>query len=94
MIQVIDAYNESNGYVQVASVAAATGVGAIPAHTKAVYIQPEGGDVRWRDDGADPTAAAGMILSDGQILKYIGKIADIKFIDIAGPAKLNVTFYK
>jgi len=94
MVQVIDAYNESLGYVQVASVAAATGVGTVPAHTKAAYIQANGGDVRWRDDGVNPTAAVGMLLTDGQVMKYIGKIADLKFIDAGGTAKLEVTFYK
>lgn len=94
MLQVIDAYNESLGYVQVASVAAAVGIGAIPAHAKAVYIQANGGDVRWRDDGANPTAGVGMLLPDGQTLKYVGAMKNLKFIDAGGTAKLDLTFYK
>jgi hypothetical protein len=57
-------------------------------------VQAEAQDVRWRDDGTNPTATVGMILSSGQVLKYdSATIASVKFIQVAASAKLNVSYY-
>lgn len=96
MVEIIDAYNNPEGFVEVPAVniaAAAAGVGSVPAHTKAAYIQVEGGDIRWRDDGTDPTNAIGTLVTDGNMIKYNGKLSAIKFIKASGTPKLNVTFY-
>jgi len=94
MVLIKKDYGDPNGYVQIPAVVVATGLGTIPAHTKVAYIQPIGGDVRWRDDGVDPTAAVGMSLPDGSVMEYVGKLSDLKFIDNGGAAKINAIYYK
>lgn len=91
----IKSFEEPLGYEQVlnASLAAAT-VLNFPAHTKVAYVQAEGGAVRYRDDGTDPAAGVGMLLVDGAVLEYSGKLSDLKFIEENGTPKLNVSYYK
>lgn len=83
-----------NGYVQETSLATATGLSNIPNKSQFVVIQCEGQDVRWRDDGVDPTASVGMVLSAGQELIYTATIANLKFIEVAAGAILNVSYYR
>lgn len=90
----IDGYLDPAQYVQISSVASATGLGTIPNGARIALIQAEGADVRWRDDGTNPTSAVGMLLEDGQTLVYNSNLAAIKFIDVTTGAKLNVSFYK
>lgn len=92
--QVIDGYLDPAGYSQLTSLASATGVGTIPTGTKLTLIQAETQDVRWRDDGTNPTASVGMLLADGQTLVYNGNPSTLKVIEVTGSAKLNITFYK
>lgn len=80
--------------VAAATLAAASGLAAIPQDSKIAYIQVEGGDVKYRDDGTNPTAANGMRLYDGSVLEYSGTLSALKFILASGAPKLNVTYYK
>lgn len=91
---VIDGFLEPAGYVQVTSLSSAVGLGTIPNGTKLTLIQPESQDVRWRDDGTNPSTSVGMVLSAGTTLVYNGNPAAIKFIEVAASAKLNVAFYR
>lgn len=50
-------------------------------------------NVRWRDDGTDPTASVGMPLSVGEELVYDGNPAAIKFIRQSADATLDISFY-
>jgi hypothetical protein len=92
--QVIDGILEPAGYVQVTDVSTAVGVGTIPTNTKLTLVQAEGQDVRWRDDGTDPTAGVGMLLEDGQTLVYNGNPTALKIIQVTTTAKLNISFYR
>jgi len=48
----------------------------------------------WRDDGVDPTASIGMLLSTGDApLQYFGDLTAIRFITGAGSPVLNVSYY-
>ena len=56
-------------------------------------ITPLTGNVRWRDDGVNPTATVGMPLAAGVTLQYDGNLKGIKFIDNGGTAELNISYY-
>jgi hypothetical protein len=87
-------YMESAGYIQITSLSSAVGLGAIPDGTTLAIIQAETQNVRYRDDGTNPSASVGMLLPAGDLLYYTGKMADLKFIEVSASAKLNVTYYK
>lgn len=79
-----------------AAAAALTPANTIPADTIVhgyVLCQAEAQNVRWRDDGTDPTAAVGNLLLAGESMDYRGKFAALKFIAAVAGASVNVTFY-
>ena len=80
------------GYQQITDLSASVGLTVPDGATRAV-IQAEGDDVRWRDDGTDPTATVGMILAQNTSLDYSGDLNEIEFIEAAGGGILNVTYY-
>ncbi len=83
------------GFQQITSLSSAVGL-TIPTEpfvpTRA-FIVAEGNDVRWRDDGTNPTASVGMILIRNNVLSYDGDLKKIKFIESAAGAKLNISYY-
>lgn len=83
---------EPKGYQQITSLAAAAAL-TIPAGARVAIIECETQNVRWRDDGTDPTATVGMILETGDEFLYSGKLSKLKFIEAAASGKLNVSFY-
>jgi hypothetical protein len=86
------------GYQQVTVLSTAVGL-TIPSNNAGngdptyVVIQAEAQAVRWRDDGAAPTASVGMTIPAGGELRYDGNLAAIQFIEAAASAKLNVSYY-
>lgn len=88
------------GYQQITSLSSATGL-TVPSVDKnglncrpaIAIITPEGEDVRWRDDGVNPTASVGMPLAAGVTLQYDGDLTLIKFIEQTAGAKLNISYY-
>ena len=56
-------------------------------------ITPEGQNVRWRDDGTDPTASVGMPIYVGTSLLYDGNLANLRFINMVAGGKVNVSYY-
>jgi len=80
------------GYQQIAALAAATGL-TVPEGATIALIVPEAQAVRWRDDGAAPTASAGQPLAAGAELYYDVNLGAIAFIEQTAGAKLNVTYY-
>lgn len=82
------------GYTQITNLAAAVGVGTIPAGSESIVLQCETQDTRYRDDGTDPTATVGMLLKVGTFYEFtVGQIARMKFIESAASAKLNISYY-
>lgn len=78
---------------------------ALDASTPAVGLTPPAGatmaiievnaqNVRWRDDGTDPTAAIGMQIVAGNSFVYVGDLTAIKFFEEAATANLNVAYYE
>lgn len=97
----VKAITSCMGYQQLDSLSSATGL-LVPSRdptsgmtTKANFalIVAEAQDVRWRDDGTAPTATIGMLLKTGVIFQYDGDLSKIKFIETAGSAKVNVSYY-
>lgn len=88
-----DAVLAAAGYQQLTSLAAAAGL-TVPDGTLMAIIQAETQNVRWRDDGTNPTTSVGMVLAAGTSLVYTGSFAAIKFIEVTASAKLNVSYYK
>lgn len=85
---------DSLGYQQLA-VDTATGV-TIPAN-KTPYLwlfTPEVQACRWRDDGVNPTATVGNLLSVGSILRYdMNNINQLKFISVTAGSLVNCNAY-
>jgi hypothetical protein len=93
------------GYQQITDMAAATaltipapgtpliGGADSPSQANAALIQCETADVRWRDDGTNPTTAIGMILAAGETMLYTGNLNRIRFIESGATAVLNVSYY-
>lgn len=89
---------DSLGYGQLTSLSSSTLVssvtGGIPAGTEQVVLQAETQNVRYRDDNTAPTASVGMILQANVIYTFtVAQIAQMKVIEVAANAKLNMTFY-
>jgi hypothetical protein len=81
------------GYTQITSLSSAEGLGSIPKGTYVAVIQAEAGDLRWRDDGTAPTTTVGMVLPNGSVLEYDGRLSSIQFIAVTAGALVNVSFY-
>jgi hypothetical protein len=80
------------GYQQITSLSSATGL-TIPQGTTLALIVPETQNVRWRDDGTDPTASVGMPIFVGASLSYDGDLSRIRFIESTAGATLNISYY-
>lgn len=81
------------GYQQITNLSAAVGL-TVPTGATLALIQAETQNVRWRDDGTNPTASVGMYIVADSILPYTGKLSAIKFIQATASAKLNITYYR
>lgn len=81
------------GYQQITDLSAAVAL-TVPAGATMAVIEAEAADVRYRDDGTNPTATIGMPLAQGGYLPYSANLAAIKFIQQASGAVLNVSYYK
>ena len=58
------------------------------------FIVCEGQNVRWRDDGVDPTASVGTLLLPSQPFPYIANLPRLKLIEATSGASCTVTYYK
>jgi hypothetical protein len=88
------------GYQQITSLSGAVSL-TVPARdanglsvkpTLAI-ITPETAGVRWRDDGVAPTGTVGMPLAAGVTLQYDGDLSQVRFIQQAAGAILNISYY-
>lgn len=80
------------GYRQLTSLSTAkdiqTGDGRV------ALIQALNQNVRWRDDGTDPTASVGMRLHAGESFLYTGDLRAIRFIEESAGAEINISVYQ
>jgi len=91
-VQSVDGGITNQGYVQLTSLASATGVTA-PGGANCAMIQAEGDQIRWRDDGTAPTATVGMFIPSGGGIWYTGDFTKLQFIQQTGGGKINIAFY-
>lgn len=65
----------------------------VPGGATMALIQAVTQNVRWRDDGTNPTNSVGMRISAGEEFWYTGDLDAIKFIEEVASAELNVSYY-
>lgn len=88
------------GFCQVSAEALASAVSlstacTIPAGATMAWLQAETANVRYRDDGAAPTASIGnLVLSGNPGIFYNGSIKALQFIGASGSPVLDVAFYR
>lgn len=86
------------GYQQLTVSSAAVGL-TLPAASNNVtgpryaVIRCATANVRWRDDGTNPSATVGVPLNVGEILEYDGNLSAIKFIRVSADATLDISYY-
>lgn len=80
----------------IATMLAALGSPAvIPPGALGALLQAEAQNIRWRDDGTNPTATVGMILLSGQPPVWFSgaQMRAAKFLQATSGAILNISFY-
>lgn len=88
-----DAVLEALDYVQMSSLSSAVALSSIPDGAKVALLQAEQQAVRIRLDGVNPTASVGMILTDGQLIFINSPLENIRVIQAASGAKLNIQYF-
>lgn len=84
---------DSLGYQQLTSLSSAVGF-TVPDGCVTINVQAESQNVRYRDDGTNPTSTVGMILYAGAIVPIsAANFSSMKFIETAAGAKLNISCY-
>jgi len=84
------------GYQQITTLSSAVGL-TVPSGANMALITCTTQNVRWRDDGTNPTASIGMLcLATGGDagLWYKGDLSKLKFIEATASAALNVSYYR
>lgn len=87
----LDGNWQPRGYEQITNLTTAVD---LKIKGRAAIIQAEGDNIRWRDDGIDPTSSVGMLLPDGADIFYTGNLYAIKFIETTGSGVLNISYYE
>lgn len=62
----------------------------VPAGTRAIEIQAEDTNLRWRSDGTSPTSSVGNIIYAGDGREFGASLANIELIATSGTAKANL----
>jgi hypothetical protein len=86
--------NPPLGYQQLDATALSASVGfTLPAGAKVAVVVSEAADVRWRDDGTDPTASVGMYLAAKTYFAFAANLKKVRFIAVSGSPLLNISYY-
>lgn len=80
------------GYRQLTSLSSAKGIQI--GDGRVALIQALNQNIRWRDDGTDPTDSVGMRLHAGESIWYIGDLRTIRFIEENAGAEINISVYQ
>ena len=65
----------------------------VPGGAYLAHIQAYDGNVRYRDDGTDPTTSTGICIFAGGDIWYDGDLDSIKLIAESGTVEVNVLYY-
>ncbi len=82
---------EPNGYQQITTLTSAQSL-KVPKGARVALLQAVGQNIRWLDNGFNPTASLGAQLVPGKDKLYTGDLARIRFIEETASAELNVTY--
>jgi hypothetical protein len=66
---------------------------APPTGARVCIIQTITQNIRWRDDGTDPTTTTGMQLLATRDFLYTGDLVAIRFLEETAGAQINVSYY-
>jgi hypothetical protein len=80
------------GYQQITSLSSAASL-TVPSGATAALIVASTQNIRWRDDGTNPTASVGMPVLVDTYFTYDGDLNRIRFIEQSSGAVLNVSYY-
>ena len=84
---------QPKGHQQITSLSSATAL-TVPTGANFCIFKATTQNVRWRDDGTNPTASVGMQqLATDAPFAYDGDLSAIKFIEETTSAKLDVSYY-
>jgi hypothetical protein len=83
---------DPQGYYQITSLATAKSIAG--GNGRLALIQCLGQNVRWRDDGTDPTSTVGIRLHAGESFWYTGDIKKFRVIEETTGAEVNVSTYQ
>jgi len=89
---VLDDSLEPDGYFQITDLSSVRSVAG--GNGRIALIQTLNQNIRWRDDGVDPTSTIGMRLAAGETFLYTGKMQTIRLIEEAVGAQVNISTYK
>lgn len=82
------------GYQQITVLTSAVGLTTIPKGSETVLLQCTGQNVRYRDDGTNPTGTVGMVLVANTMYEFtVAQAPAMRFIETAATAVLNYSFY-
>jgi len=88
----VDGSLEPKGHEQLTSIESPAALSP-PSGARLALIQATGENIRWRDDGTDPTSATGIQLEAGNDFWYVGNLASIRLIEESSGAAVNVAYY-
>lgn len=82
------------GHQQLTSLSGATAL-TVPDGAQRALMVTQTQNVRWRDDGSNPTTAIGMLITTGASVpfEFKGDLAAFRVIEVTTSAKLDVTYY-
>jgi len=90
--EIVDGNLRPAGYQQLTSLNAATAL-TVPPHARMALMRAAAQDVRWRDDGTDPTDSVGQPLAADESFWYTGDLTTFRVIETTPSATLDVTYY-
>ena len=81
------------GYQQLTPLTTATAL-TVPPGAQFCWMKCTGQNVRWRDDGTNPTSTVGVLMqTTDHAIWYAGKLSKLKFIQVSATATLDVLYY-
>lgn len=83
------------GFAQETDLSTAKNLPSIPSGCDYAVITPEGGNVRWRADGSDPTNDVGMFLASTATFTLQGPFSTVKFIEdtVSDSPSISVSYF-
>jgi hypothetical protein len=88
-----DARVKPAGYVQYTDLSSAT-KGVATSSGRVALVQALDQNVRYRDDGQDPTTTVGVRIHAGESIWYTGDLGNLRIIEETSGAEVNILTYE